>query len=117
QAQITADALGVPFDAVRVEYGDSDLPMGPAAASSVQTASVAASVIRACEELKQTLKSMARKTGGDSNEEILRCAKVPHVEAVIGSETRLGRIAGRAQFLPNFLLGAQRWIKAASGAQ
>jgi xanthine dehydrogenase YagR molybdenum-binding subunit len=98
QAQITADALGVPFDAVRVEYGDSDLPMGPAAASSVQTASTAASVLQACEELKQTLKSMAGKTGGDSHEEILRRANVPHVEAKIGSETRLGRIAGRARF-------------------
>ncbi|MFF0017683.1 xanthine dehydrogenase family protein molybdopterin-binding subunit [Streptomyces sp. NPDC005374] len=117
QAQITADALGVPFDAVRVEYGDSDLPMGPAAASSVQTASTAASVLQACEELKQTLKSMARKTGGESHEEILRRAKVPHVEAKVGSETRLGRIAGRARFLPGFLLGAQRLIKAASGVQ
>lgn len=117
QAQITADALGVPFDAVRVEYGDSDLPMGPAAGVSVQTASTAASVLRACEELKQTLASMARKTGGNSNEEILRRAKVPHVEAVIGSETRLGRIAGRARFLPNFMRESQRWIKAASGVQ
>jgi xanthine dehydrogenase YagR molybdenum-binding subunit len=117
QAQITADALGVPFDAVRVEYGDTALPMGPAAAGSVQTASVAASVIRACEELKQTLKSMARKTGGGSNEAILRNANVPHVEAVVGSETRLGRIAGRARFLPKFLRESQRLVKAASGVQ
>ncbi|MDT9700258.1 xanthine dehydrogenase family protein molybdopterin-binding subunit [Streptomyces sp. P17] len=117
QAQITADALGVPFDTVRVEYGDSDLPLGPTAGGSPQTASVAASVTRACEELKQTLKSIARKTGGGSNEEILRRAKVPHVEAVVGSETRLGRIAGRARFLPPFLLGNQRWVKASSGVQ
>lgn len=117
QAQIAADALGVPFDAVRVEYGDSDLPMGPAAAGSVQTASVAAGVVQACEELKQKLKSLAGKTGGVSYEEILRRAKVPHVEAVIGSETRLGRIGGRARFLPGFLLGAQRWVKAATGVQ
>ncbi|NGO42058.1 xanthine dehydrogenase family protein molybdopterin-binding subunit [Streptomyces ureilyticus] len=115
QAQITADALGVPFDAVRVEYGDSALPLGPFAGASAQTASVAAGVVQACEELKQTLKSMARKTGGGTNEEILRRAKVPHVEAVVGSDTRLGRIAGRARFLPNFLLDAQRWVKAASG--
>ncbi|MFG2133030.1 xanthine dehydrogenase family protein molybdopterin-binding subunit [Streptomyces sp. NPDC048751] len=117
QAQIAADALGVPFDAVRVEYGDSDLPMGPAAAGSVQTASVAASVVQACEEVKQTLKTLAGKTGGVSNEEILRRSKVPHVEAVVGSETRLGRIGGRARFLPGFLLGAQRWVKAATGVQ
>src|SRR5581483_4592941 len=117
QAQVTADALGVPFDAVRVEYGDSALPMGPAAAGSVQTASTAASVIRACEELKQTLKTLAGKTGGVSNEEILRHANVPHVEAVIGSETRLGRIGGRARFLPGFLLRARRWATAATGVQ
>ncbi|MFF0160315.1 xanthine dehydrogenase family protein molybdopterin-binding subunit [Streptomyces sp. NPDC005263] len=117
QAQIAADALGVPFDAVRVEYGDSALPMGPAAAGSVQTASVAASVVQACEELTQRLKTLAGKTGGVSNEEILRRAKVPHVEAVVGSETRLGRIGGRARFLPGFLLGAQRWVKAATGVQ
>jgi xanthine dehydrogenase YagR molybdenum-binding subunit len=117
QAQITADALGVPFDAVRVEYGDSALPMGPAAAASLQTASIAASVIQACEELKQTLKTMARKSGGDSTEEILRHAKVPHVEAVVGSDTRLGRIAGRARFLPKFVRDGQQWVKAASGVQ
>ncbi|WP_374105923.1 molybdopterin cofactor-binding domain-containing protein, partial [Streptomyces sp. AC495_CC817] len=73
-------------------------------------------MIQACEELKQQLRAMARKTGGGSNEEILWRAKAPHVEAVIGSDTRLGRIAGRAQFLPGALIGAQRWIKAASGA-
>jgi xanthine dehydrogenase YagR molybdenum-binding subunit len=117
QAQITADALGVPFDAVRVEYGDSALPMGPAAAASLQTASIAASVIRACEELKETLEAMARTTGGDSNEAILRGAKVPHIEAVVGSQSRLGRIAGRARFLPMFIRGSRQWVKAASGVQ
>jgi xanthine dehydrogenase YagR molybdenum-binding subunit len=117
QAQITADALGVPFEAVHVEYGDSALPMGPAAAGSVQTASTAAGVAQACEQLKQKLNAMARKTGGGSNEEILRRAKVPYVEAVVGSETRLGRIAGRARFLPGFLLDSRRWVKAASGVQ
>ncbi|MCX5264963.1 xanthine dehydrogenase family protein molybdopterin-binding subunit [Streptomyces sp. NBC_00199] len=117
QAQITADALGVPFDDVRVEYGDSDLPMGPTAGVSVQTASTAASVMQACEELKQTLASMARKTGGGSNKEILRRATVPHVWAVVGSETRLGRIAGRIRFLPKFVRDGQRWIRGASGAQ
>jgi xanthine dehydrogenase YagR molybdenum-binding subunit len=117
QAQITADALGVPFDAVRVEYGDSALPMGPAAAASLQTASIAASVLQACDELKQTLKAMARTTGGSSTEEILRKAKVPHVEAVVGSDTRLGRIAGRARFLPKFIRGSKQWVKAATGVQ
>ena len=34
QAQIAADALGVPYEAVRVEYGDSELPTGPMAGGS-----------------------------------------------------------------------------------
>ncbi len=91
--------------------------MGPAAGASAQTASIAASVIQACEQLQQPLRAMARRTGGGSTEEILRHAKVPYVEAVVGSETRLGRIAGRARFLPSYLLSSRRWIKAASGVQ
>jgi xanthine dehydrogenase YagR molybdenum-binding subunit len=39
-AQVTADLLGVPIDAVSVDYGDSDLPPGSAAGGSGQTASV-----------------------------------------------------------------------------
>jgi Molybdopterin-binding domain of aldehyde dehydrogenase len=39
------------------------------------------------------------------------------VVAVVGSETRLGRIAGRARFLPKFLLESRRWLKAATGVQ
>ncbi|MFC4507727.1 MULTISPECIES: xanthine dehydrogenase family protein molybdopterin-binding subunit [Streptomyces] len=117
QAQIAADALGVPFEAVRVEYGDSALPMGPTAGGSPQTASVGASVVQACEELKRSLKIMARKTGGEGYEAILRRANVPHVEARVGSETRLGRIAGRARFLVPFGRDNQRWVRAASGVQ
>jgi xanthine dehydrogenase YagR molybdenum-binding subunit len=87
-----------------VEYGDSALPMGPAAGASLQTASIAASVIQACEELKQKLKGQTHPTDGD-------------LEAVVGSDTRLGRIAGRARFLPKFIMGGQRWMTAAYGVQ
>src|SRR5919205_2131946 len=45
QTQITADELGVPLEAVRVEYGDTDLPWGSPAFGSVQTASVTAAVL------------------------------------------------------------------------
>ncbi|MFJ6728461.1 xanthine dehydrogenase family protein molybdopterin-binding subunit [Streptomyces sp. NPDC091281] len=117
QAQITADALGVPFEAVRVEYGDSALPVSPPAGGSPQTASIAAAVVRACEELKGRLDAMARRTGGGTEAEILRRAGKPYIEAAVGSNTRLGKIAGRARFLPSFLLGHQRLIKAATGAQ
>jgi xanthine dehydrogenase YagR molybdenum-binding subunit len=55
QAQIAADALGVPLGDVRMEYGDSDLPSSAAAIGSVQTASVAGSV----------LQRPARSCGGD----------------------------------------------------
>jgi xanthine dehydrogenase YagR molybdenum-binding subunit len=47
QAQIAADALGVPFSSIRVEYGDTALPTGPGAGGSGQTASVAASLLTA----------------------------------------------------------------------
>ncbi|MFD0663615.1 xanthine dehydrogenase family protein molybdopterin-binding subunit [Thermocatellispora tengchongensis] len=66
QAQIAADALGVPFEAVRVEYGDSALPMSPNAGGSAQTASVAGGVLEACGRLKRSLAAMARRTGGDT---------------------------------------------------
>jgi xanthine dehydrogenase YagR molybdenum-binding subunit len=55
QAQIAADALGVPFDAVRVEYGDSRLPAGPLAGQSTQSATIATSVLSACDEIKRKL--------------------------------------------------------------
>ncbi|MER5883037.1 xanthine dehydrogenase family protein molybdopterin-binding subunit [Streptomyces sp. NPDC001941] len=54
-AQIAADALGVPFDAVRVEHGDTLLPTGPCAGGSAQTAAVAAGVLAACARVREAV--------------------------------------------------------------
>ncbi|ADJ45424.1 carbon-monoxide dehydrogenase large subunit [Amycolatopsis mediterranei S699] len=119
QAQIAADALGVPFDAVRVEYGDSTLPVSPGAGGSMQTASIANSLLAACEKLKRELDKLAKRSGsaGMSPATILAKAGVPSVEAAIGSDTRFGRVAGQLKFAAKFLRDQRRWMKAACGAQ
>ncbi|MDQ2983069.1 MAG: xanthine dehydrogenase family protein molybdopterin-binding subunit, partial [Actinomycetota bacterium] len=118
QGQIAADALGVPFEAVRVEYGDSNLPAGPMAGQSTQTASVATSVLAACDELNEKLRTLARRTStvGESHATTLAAAGLPFIEATVGSGTRLGKLAGQARFLSRYLRD-QRWSKAARGAQ
>ncbi|MEP6659121.1 MAG: xanthine dehydrogenase family protein molybdopterin-binding subunit, partial [Acidimicrobiales bacterium] len=118
QAQIAADALGVPFEAVRVEYGDSNLPRGPMAGQSNQTATVATSVLDACDELDTKLRTLARRTGtvGETCAATLAAANLPFIEASVGSDTRIGNVAGRAKFVSRFLRD-QRWSKAARGAQ
>ncbi|MFC7647465.1 xanthine dehydrogenase family protein molybdopterin-binding subunit [Streptosporangium lutulentum] len=143
QAQIAADALGVPFDAVRVEYGDSTLPTGPGAGGSGQTASVAASLLTACEKLKRSVLALARRSSesplrgrrlngleardgglwaggtgpGETYVAILARAGVPSVDARVGSETRVGEVAGQVRFMSKLLLDRRRWVKAACGAQ
>jgi xanthine dehydrogenase YagR molybdenum-binding subunit len=119
QAQIAADALGVPFEAVRVEYGDSALPTAPGAGGSMQTASVANSVIEACAKVKRSLESLAKRSGatGESHTAILERAKVPFVEAAVGSETRMGKLTGQLKFMGKFLRDRRRWVRAAAGAQ
>ncbi len=118
QAQITADALGVPVEAVRVDYGDSALPAGPMAGNSNQTATVATSVLAACDELNRKLRALARRAGtvGESPATTLTAAGLPSIEAAVGSSTRLGKLAGQGRFLSTFLRD-QRWSKAARGAQ
>jgi len=51
-AQVVADRLGVPIEAVDVVIGDSDLPAAPMSAGSNTTASVSSVVALACEELR-----------------------------------------------------------------
>ena len=142
-AQITADLLGVPFDAVTVEYGDSELPLGPGAGGSGQTASVAASLLTACGKLKERLLLLAQSskasplrgrrladlqardgglfTGDSSTGEaypaILARAGRRTVEAAAGSGSRIGSLVGQARFMTKFLSDKRHWIKAACGAQ
>lgn len=118
QAQITADALGVPVGAVHVEYGDSDLPSGPPAGQSVQTATVATSVLRACEKLTKELDGLARRydTVGGSPADVLAAAGRPFIEAAVGHSGLRGKIAQPARTMSTFMRDG-RTSKAARGAQ
>ncbi|MEH0549146.1 xanthine dehydrogenase family protein molybdopterin-binding subunit [Streptomyces sp. B21-105] len=118
QAQITADALGIGYEKVRVEYGDTALPPGPMAGNSNQTATVATSVLAACAELTRKVTALARRTGttGQEPATTLRAAHIPFLEASVGSTTRLGALRSQGRFLTTFLKD-QRWSKAARGAQ
>ncbi len=117
QAQIAADALGVPVSAVRVEYGDSALPTSPMAGGSVQTASIAASVLAAADKLKRRLATLARRHGtlGEDHARTLAKAGLPAIEAAIGSDSRLGRLGGQARMMAT-VMRDRRWTKAATGA-
>ena len=55
QAQNLADELGLPFDKVRFEYGDSQFPEAPVAGGSNSTISVGAAVQAACDTVKRTM--------------------------------------------------------------
>lgn len=141
--QIAADLLGVPFAAVRVEYGDSELPTGPAAGGSGQSASVAAALVTGCEKLKRSVLSLAARSpdsplrgqrmgnleardgglyrigspeSGQTYAEILARAGQVHVDARVGSDSRVGSIVGQVKYLSKFMRDKKRWMKAACGA-
>ena len=118
QAQIAADALGIAYNKVNVEYGDSALPPGPLAGNSNQTATVATSVLAACAEIAEKLSTLARRDGttGQDPAVILRAAKTPFIEASVGSTSRFGALRSQGRILATFLKD-QRWSKAARGAQ
>ncbi|MFC4119067.1 xanthine dehydrogenase family protein molybdopterin-binding subunit [Nonomuraea zeae] len=133
QAQIAADEMGVPLESVRVEYGDSELPTAPGAGGSMQTASVAASLVEATRKLKQSVHALARRSPasplrglrpadleardgglyqggrGETYAEILTRAGRGHLEASAGT--------GMIRFLAKTLRDRRRWVKAACGAQ
>lgn len=57
--QIAADELGLPAEKVKVELGDSNLPMGPLAGGSNSTATVSHMIHNAAAELRKRLAVMA----------------------------------------------------------
>jgi xanthine dehydrogenase YagR molybdenum-binding subunit len=141
QAQITAHELGVPVESVRVEYGDSDLPVGPGAGGSTQTATIAGSLAAACAKLRREVFALARRSAGsplrgqrfdslrardgglfagsrgETYATVLARAGRSHVDAAVGSDSRLGLLAGQARFMTRYFRENRRWIKAAAGAQ
>ncbi len=59
--QIAAEAIGLPFDRVTFELGDSAFPQGPVAGGSNTTATVGAAVYTAAAELHEKLAKLAVK--------------------------------------------------------
>jgi xanthine dehydrogenase YagR molybdenum-binding subunit len=137
-AQIAADALGVPVDAVTVEYGDTELPIAPGAGGSAQTASVAAAVLQACERIRCDALELARGAGdsplhgrrtaeparsglyagavGESYAAILGRAGRTHLQARTGSDSRLRQGVDMARYMVDFVREQRKWVRAATGA-
>ena len=141
--QIVADALGLEPDAITIEYGDSQLPTGPSAGGSGQTASVAASLTAACEQLLAKVRALAAKSTGsplegaadgmiprdgglartdrpgahESYPDILRRTGTTTVRAQIGSDTKVGTLVGQAKMVAGILRDSRKWVRAAAGAQ
>ena len=114
-AQVVADELAVPYEAVRVEYGDSDLPISPGAGGSAQSASIVGSIVTAAERIRQQV----RRWGGQPGEPLAAVlARTGHdfVEVSVGSDFGWGAMAGQARFIARTLRDQRRWVRAASGA-
>ncbi len=77
-AQIAAETLGLPIEAVSVKLGDSSLPKSPLEGGSWTAASVGAAVQAACETVRGELFKLAR--GLDASP--LANADIDHVEFV-----------------------------------
>lgn len=58
-AQIAAECLGLPLEAVSVKLGDSNLPRAPLQGGSRTAASVGSAVLAACESLKKAVLKQA----------------------------------------------------------
>lgn len=62
-AQMAAERLGVPLDAVQVAMGDTNLPPAPVSGGSNSTASVCSTIIKACDAIRDRLAQFAGKAG------------------------------------------------------
>lgn len=88
-AQVAADALGVPVERVRFEYGDSTLPQAPISAGSMTAASVGSAVFEAASALR---KKVVELNGGrdlksaDEYSTILHANYLPNVEVRVDSK-------------------------------
>ena len=57
-AQVAAETLGVPYEKVKFDLGDTQMPEAPRSGGSITAASVASAVEAACRALKQKLAEM-----------------------------------------------------------
>ncbi len=115
QSQLVADALHVPLSAVRVEYGDSSLPVAPGAGGSAQSASIAASITDAAARIRRSIARLKPQPGESPAETLARSGR-DHIEVRVGSDTGVGATAQQVRFIAGFLRDQRRWVRAASGA-
>jgi xanthine dehydrogenase YagR molybdenum-binding subunit len=54
-AQLAAEVLGIPYDRVRFEWGDTDLPQVPIAAGSQTASTIGSATVLAAQQLQQKL--------------------------------------------------------------
>ena len=101
QTQHAAARLGLDFDRVTFEYGDTSLPEGTLAGGSSQTASIAANVIAAHEVL---VKELLKLAGNDSP---LAGLKPDEVEGRDGGLCKIGE-PERCESYVSILARAQR---------
>jgi xanthine dehydrogenase YagR molybdenum-binding subunit len=114
-AQVVADELDLPYEAVSVEYGDSDLPISPGAGGSGQSASIVDSIVTAAERIRRQV----RRWGGRPGEPLAAAlARTRHdsVEVSVGSDFGWRAMAGQARFIARTLRDQRRWVRAATGA-
>ncbi|MEP6630465.1 MAG: xanthine dehydrogenase family protein molybdopterin-binding subunit [Lapillicoccus sp.] len=115
QSQLVADALRVPMEAVRVEYGDTALPISPGAGGSAQSASIAASIEEAGRRIRRRIAGWGPQPGETPAQTLARSGR-DHVEVGVGSDTGIGATAQQLRFIAGFLRDQRRWVRAASGA-
>ena len=115
QAQVVADELGVPYDAVRVEYGDTDLPIAPGAGGSAQSASVAGSIATAASQIRRRVRRWGGRDGEPLADALVRTGH-DHVEVSVGADSGGRAMAGQVRFIAQTLRDQRRWVRAASGA-
>jgi xanthine dehydrogenase YagR molybdenum-binding subunit len=117
--QMVADCLGVPLERVNTLYGDSDLPMGPGAGGSGQTASLAGSIEKACRAMRKRLDDLASKAGmpdGSDPAEVLARTGEGSLTVEVGADTGPRAMWGQVRFLSKLVMDSRRWMKAATGA-
>ena len=57
-AQVAAETLGVPYESVKFDLGDTEMPEAPRSGGSITAASVASAVEAACRALRQKLSGL-----------------------------------------------------------
>lgn len=138
--QAAADLAGLSPESVEVRYGDSQLPTGPIAGGSAQTATLMGALIPAIAELRDNLIPLAVEhhasplrgadprdmtisdghiTGGDASlplGEVLAATGRSKVRGSFGSESVIGRLMDQVRLLGKQASKELRWLRASSGA-